>query len=146
MKKFYEILAVHRDASDEEIKKSYRRLSKKYHPDINQGNKDAEIKFKELSEAYTVLKNAQSRKEYDDKLDSFTGDKKKQTKTEPKQQRQSSSTGEFDIGNINMQFGQFFGFDPQNKEKNMNISGKGKGKNPLDTSHLFESFFTAKKK
>lgn len=61
----YEVLGVSREASDEEIKKSYRRLSKKYHPDLNRDNKEAEAKFKELNAAYEVLSDKQKRAQYD---------------------------------------------------------------------------------
>ena len=52
---YYEVLGVSRNASEKEIKSAYRKLAKKYHPDSNQGNQDAENKFKEASEAYSVL-------------------------------------------------------------------------------------------
>lgn len=64
-KNFYEILGVSKDASDEEIKKSYRRLAKQYHPDVNKGDKKAEERFKEISEAYETLSNSEKKKQYD---------------------------------------------------------------------------------
>lgn len=62
---YYKILGVARGASDEEIKKAYRKLARKYHPDLNQGNKDAEAKFKELSVANDVLSDQEKRRNYD---------------------------------------------------------------------------------
>ena len=58
---FYEILGVSNNAKDDEIKKSYRKLAMKYHPDRNKGNKDAEKKFKEATAAYEALKDPQKR-------------------------------------------------------------------------------------
>ena len=62
---YYEILGVKRSATDKEIKKAYRRLAREHHPDLNPGNKEAERRFKEISEAYHVLSNAELRKKYD---------------------------------------------------------------------------------
>lgn len=56
---YYEVLGVPKDADDAAIKKAYRQLAKKYHPDMNPGDKEAEIKFKEASEAYAVLSDAE---------------------------------------------------------------------------------------
>jgi len=63
---YYDVLGVSKNASNEEIKKTYRKLAKQYHPDANQGNKKAEEKFKEISEAYAVLSNNEKRKKYDE--------------------------------------------------------------------------------
>jgi molecular chaperone DnaJ len=62
---FYEILGVPKNASDEDIKKSYRKLAMKYHPDRNQGDASAEVKFKEAKEAYEMLSDAEKRAAYD---------------------------------------------------------------------------------
>jgi curved DNA-binding protein len=64
-KDYYQVLGVGKKATEEEIKKAYRKLAVKYHPDKNQGNKTAEEKFKEVSEAYQVLGDAEKRKQYD---------------------------------------------------------------------------------
>jgi len=62
---FYKILGVKKDAKPEEIKKAYRRLARKYHPDVNPGDKSAEERFKEMSEAFDVLSDPKKRKVYD---------------------------------------------------------------------------------
>ena len=62
---YYEVLGVSRDADDATLKKAYRKLAKKYHPDMNPGDTEAEKKFKEASEAYAVLSDAEKRRQYD---------------------------------------------------------------------------------
>jgi molecular chaperone DnaJ len=64
-KDFYKILGVAKDASEAEIKKTYRKLARQFHPDSNPGDAKAEAKFKEISEAFSVLSDAEQRKEYD---------------------------------------------------------------------------------
>ena len=62
---YYAVLGVSRDADEKDIKRAFRRLARKYHPDMNPGDKEAERKFKEISEAYEVLRDPKKRQEYD---------------------------------------------------------------------------------
>jgi DnaJ-class molecular chaperone len=62
---YYQVLGVKRDASEKEVKQAYRRLARKYHPDVNPGDKTAESKFKDINQAYEVLSDKDKRKKYD---------------------------------------------------------------------------------
>lgn len=62
---YYEVLGINKDASEDDIKKAYRKLAKKYHPDLNPGDKEAEAKFKEINEAAQVLGDPENREKYD---------------------------------------------------------------------------------
>ena len=65
MENYYNILGVTETANEAEIKKAYRKLAMKYHPDRNKGDLSAEMKFKEINEAYETLSDTQKRKNYD---------------------------------------------------------------------------------
>ncbi|MDD5093021.1 MAG: J domain-containing protein [Dehalococcoidia bacterium] len=64
-KDYYKVMGVDKNANEKDIKKTYRKLARQYHPDVNPGNKSAEAKFKEINEAYEVLGDAEKRKKYD---------------------------------------------------------------------------------
>jgi curved DNA-binding protein len=94
IRNYYELLGVKRDASADEIKQAFRQLARKYHPDLNPGDKSAEDKFKDISEAYEVLSDRSKRSQYD----KFTGFwRKNRTKapvTEPREPRDRSTEEE----------------------------------------------------
>ncbi|WP_286974278.1 molecular chaperone DnaJ [Acetomicrobium sp. UBA5826] len=95
-KDYYEILGIGRDASQEEIKRAYRKLVRQYHPDANPGNKEAEEKFKLINEAYEVLSDPQKKAQYDQF--GFVGDVPPQ-----------GGEGPWDFGGFGDLFGDLFG-------------------------------------
>jgi curved DNA-binding protein len=135
-KDYYSILGVGRNATDDEIKKSFRRLARKYHPDMNPGDKKAEAQFKEVSEAYEVLSDPDKRKKYDQ-----FGQYWKQADQNPGWQGANYSPGAgvgFDVNNFD--FGRYSNFqdfvndllgDAPNRRSysygNTNTTGKNTG-------------------
>ncbi len=119
---YYKVLGVDKNASNKEIKSAYRKLARKYHPDLNTGDKDAEKKFKEINEANEVLANEENRKKYDQ----YGKDWKHAEEIEKMKQQQGGSRA---YGSDTSGFGGFGDF--QN-------SGFGNGD---DFSDFFHSMF-----
>ena len=115
---YYEVLGVSKSASDDEIKKAYRQLAKKYHPDMNPGDKEAEAKFKEANEAYAILSDPEKKAKYD---------QYGHAAFDPSMGGGGSGFGgfggmDFDFGDI---FSSFFGgsFGSQNARRNGPVDG-----------------------
>lgn len=111
---YYQILGVDRSSSHEEIRKAYRKLARKYHPDINPGNKEAENKFKEISVAYDVLSDPEKRKLYDEFGEAglaagFDAEKARSYRQWQQQSARAGSTHEFDMGDLGDLFGDLGG-------------------------------------
>ncbi len=123
-KDYYKILSVPRNASSEDIKKAYRKLARRYHPDLNSGKKDAEEKFKEIQEAYEVLSKEEKRKAYDIYGSSgFQGFHPGQERTRSRWSEQSSPRGGVkfsfgDFGGLEDIFGEIFSSGDQTSRRN----------------------------
>ncbi|WP_313152273.1 J domain-containing protein [Lacrimispora sp.] len=149
MKNLYRVLGITNTATEEEIKKAYRTLSKKHHPDANPGDGGREERFKEISEAYAILQNPQKRQEYDQML---KAEEKNTVKKEKKVKKMTDdpsaeSSMNFNFSRMDEQFAQFFGFQPKNgnvDEEAFNKSGKTKT-NPIDMTEMFERYMGIKK-
>src|ERR1700739_2050542 len=105
---YYELLGVSRKASQKEIRQAYRKLARKYHPDLNPGDKSAEEKFKQVQEAYDVLSDTKKRQMYDQ----FGFDAERRTAAPPEQEQPGThfDFGGFDFGGSRgKQFPHFFG-------------------------------------
>jgi len=111
-KDYYQILGVKRDASEREMKQAYRRLARKYHPDVNPGDKSAEAKFKGVNQAYEVLSDKEKRKKYDQfgdqwqYADQFT---RREAQRAPGWDFSQGGTGfRFEEGDLGSLFGELF--------------------------------------
>jgi len=114
---YYDLLGIKKDASDKEIKQAYRRLARKYHPDVNPGDKSAEARFKEINAAYEILSDRDKRNKYDKYGDKWQyADQFEQAAQQQSQYRQYSpggGSGSYhfggDIGGLDSVFEELFG-------------------------------------
>lgn len=118
---YYKILGVEKSASENDIKKAYRKLARKYHPDLNPDNKSAHQKFQQLNEAHEVLSNPEKRKKYDEYGENWKhADELKKQQQQQSQYRQNpfgsgdqawsqAYSGDFDAGQFSDLFGDLFG-------------------------------------
>lgn len=112
---YYKILGINKKASEADIKKAYRKLARKYHPDLNPNDKEAERKFKEINEANEVLSNVKNRKKYDahgkdwKHADEF---EKARKQSASRQSRQSTGSRQYSDEDFSDFFGSMFGGRP----------------------------------
>lgn len=120
---YYDVLGLSKGASADEIKKSYRKLARKYHPDVNPGDKSAEDKFKEISEAYGVLSDAEKKKQYDSLgHDAFKSGGHGYDFSGANYEDIKNHFGGFDLGDI---FGDIFGGGGASRSRRSNAPRKG---------------------
>ena len=131
---YYEELGVKNDVTMDEIKRAYRQLAKKYHPDKNPGNEQAAKRFVRIAAAYEILADEEKRKEYDASLN--IGTKSQSSKDQAKY----ASSVNIDPMNMN-EFENFFGFTTDGDKVVRTDKNEKSKKNPMDTSQLFEKFF-----
>ena len=142
---YYKILGIPQQADDNQIKQAYRKLAKKYHPDLNPDNPAAEAKFKDIVEAYETLSDPSKRKKYDATLmnssDTMGANKYTQNTT-----HNTGAASNINFGNFTKDMERYFGFsfhtDQQTAKQNPGNSANKK--NPLDVTDMFEAFMKIK--
>lgn len=134
---YYRILGVTEQADEEQVKQAYRKLAKKYHPDLNPGNPEAEAKFKDIVEAYETLGDVKKRKGYD-------LERKKAGERNGSGNRQAAKAPDINMGNFTKDMERYFGFSFNGKNAGQ-PKEKGTGKrNPLDVTEMFEAYMMGK--
>jgi molecular chaperone DnaJ len=139
---YYQILGVERGASHDDIRKAYRKLARKHHPDINPGNKEAENKFKEISIAYDVLGDEQKRKLYDEFGEAglaagFDADKARSYQQWQQQSAAGAGGGyEFDMDDLSELFGGFGGMGARTQRSRQGPMRGGDIESSMDIDFL----------
>lgn len=145
MKDYYKILQVEKNASADEIKKSFRKLAKKFHPDANLNNKEAEEKFKEINEAYNILGDENKKARYDldmNNIESENADNFRKNSSQNKYnnyRKKQDKMSESDFMKTEDMFESFFGFNP--KGDSFNFNKKDENIKPMKTNEAFEKIF-----
>lgn len=135
---YYRILGVSEQAEEEQIKQAYRKWAKKYHPDLNPNNAEAEAKFKDVVEAYEVLGDSTKRRGYDLKRKVHGANDKKEKKSSQTQDMN------INIGNFTKNMERYFGFSFKGETADKKCTGEYTDKNPIDVTDMFEAFMRIK--
>lgn len=142
---YYNILGVRVDATEDEIKKGYWKVAKRYHPDANPGNQEAVQKFKDAAEAYSVLSNPEKRKVYDKERFHVHGAGSEKKRRDEKKKTSQKANG-FDFRSMSSDFEQFFGFQPETSQVNEEKlkPNKKTETNPIDMTEMFKRYMGIK--
>ena len=143
---YYKVLGIDKSATKQEMKSAYRKLAKKYHPDTNKGDPQAEQKFKEITEAYNVLSDEEKRKLYDqfgfEAFDGGMGEAEKQyTNRDGNFYRQSSHTGFYKTGNLDDILEDIFGGMFAENNDTRTFSYKSRGSSPFEEDRFHNGYY-----
>ena len=145
---YYKILGLEKNATTSDIKKAYRKLARKYHPDLNPNDKVAEKKFKEINEANEVLSNPDNRKKYDNYGEHWQhGDEYEKTKQQQQQYQRSyqETSGGYSQGDFSEFFESMFGGGASRSNRSRHIKFKGQDYNAELQLNLKDVYTTHKR-
>ncbi len=136
---YYKTLQIERTATSDEIKKSFRKLAKKYHPDVNPGDKKSEEIFKQINEAYSILSDESKKAEYDNRMfGSNTEESHQNEKSSASSKTYNPKNKMQDFVHTSNAFESFFGFNPNSDSPELKKNSKVK---PMKTKDAFEAIF-----